>query len=122
MSDEQLNKKFLSMLESTPDTTDFSNGEGYVLQDPEVIDEIQKYFLDRFGSYYVAGRTLDDSNSILYGAFLRAFAVDKKYREWGQTFYSLHPDEGTDFCYNPEFEKVLLKKNRKNKLDQIENH
>lgn len=122
MTDKQLNEKFKSMLEPIPDDTSFLNGEGYILQDPDIIEEIRKYFIDKYGSFYVAGRTLDDSGSVLYRVFMRVFTVDKQYREWGQPFYANNPSQGKQICHNPEFEKTLLKKYRKKKLDQIENH
>lgn len=121
MTDKELNIKFKSMLEPIPDIgTGFANGEGYVLQDPEVVQEIRDYFIDRYGSYYVAGRTLDDGGSPLYGVFMRVFTVDKYSREWGQPFYANNPNEGKQFCHNPEFEQELIRRNRKKKLEEIE--
>jgi len=122
MNDYDLNKKFISMLEDKPDTTNFSNGEGYVLQDPDIISEIRKYFLDRYNNYYVAGRSLDDGDSPLYESFMRVYTVDKQYREWGQPYFKSHTEKAIQHCLNHEFEIKLKCKLRKRKLEQIEDN
>ena len=120
MTDKQLNKKFISMLEPKPKEGFMDNGEGYILQDPDIVNEIRKYFLDKYNSYFVAGRSLSDSNSPLYDAFMRLYAIDKSYKEWDQIYFANNSNEGKQICFNPEFEKILLKKKRKQKLNQIE--
>ena len=124
-NEKGLNKEFIKMLESMnmSDTpaffiNGFINGKCYISQDPDVVDELRKYFTANYGEYYT-GRVLCDTNSPLYEVFCRLYAIDINYKEWGQAYFALNANKGEDVCYNPEFENTILRKKRKRKLDVI---
>lgn len=50
-------------------------------------------------------RVADDGGSPLYSALLRLYQQDGLLREWGQGYYTMNPDKGTQKEYKEEPEK-----------------
>ncbi len=90
---------------------EFANGEGYIQQDPEVLEAVTHEIIDLFhvlhpdnlyaadvgtGEQYLRplislGRYCNDVNSPLYPFLARMYCIDTKAREWGQPYYATHP-------------------------------
>lgn len=93
-----------------PDTCDFGNGKGYIQQDQLIVDTAKTKLLSlgrklyksaENASFYGIGRWFDDSgNSALYHAWGRLSNCDSQYREWGQMYYALHPEQGKQIQLN----------------------
>ena len=102
----------MSSLIPTIDSTDFSNGCGFIQQDKstvkntrlELLLEIKKHVDhnwiqqtiedDNIHGSWVA-RILGDYNiNPLSKAWYRFSCIDKSFREWGQPYYALNPDKG----------------------------
>ena len=98
-------------LPSIPDTTDFSNGGGYIQHDKVVTDAVRVEILELCKEYidhnwiqqsiddlnvhpsYVA-RLLDDYNiRPISSLWHRFWCIDKKYREWGQPYFAANPEK-----------------------------
>lgn len=88
----------------------FSNGDGYVQHSKKdvlafksaIVELCRKYCKHEVFNYPLkeiypmglGGRILDDSNSPIRRPWNRLCCIDEKYREWGQPYYALHPNEG----------------------------
>ena len=102
-------KKTMSELASRPKDSNFSNGDGYVQQDRVKVEkamiEIVKIsgieqspefrknpFACRHG---IIGRYLCDGadSGSCYSAWGRFMCMDEEYREWGQPYFAVHPEE-----------------------------
>ena len=98
------------------DNCNYGNGGGYVKHDKAKLRnaqiqllEICKEYIDHkwiqqtiddetVHSSYV-GRLLDDYGiRPLNDAWFRFSCVDNQYREWGQPYFAINPDKGTDLC------------------------
>lgn len=73
-------------LRPRPDDIDFLNGEGYV-QHPEGARDALLEELKGMGAHR-------DSEGPVGDLLHRMWNMDDQDREWGQTYYALHPDEG----------------------------
>lgn len=94
----------------------FSNGHGYLKHDPVVWLGVQRdiarigrrSFTDECATRHfnfvidgdkplghtMIGRFIDDGcPRPVYRAWSRLMCVDQEYREWGQPYYALHPDQ-----------------------------
>jgi hypothetical protein len=92
---------------------DFANGGGYIPHDPAAVKAARSalaaltvreepWMSKSIGttppdevhpSWF--GRMTDDCNAILSTAWRRLCCIDSSGREWGQMYYALHPNEGT---------------------------
>jgi hypothetical protein len=90
------------------DTTDFANGTGYIQLTEDTKDDFIDAYLGLVKRLHpslhqkavtnpvgIIGRYLCDSDSPLYRLWTLACQIDKQNRLWGQPYYALHPDEGT---------------------------
>jgi hypothetical protein len=103
-----------AILSPRPTTMEFDNGGGYVQQVPFSVREckrqlmgVAKYlFGDRDGFWSqdpdavhpmgIAGRLISDSShKPLADAWYRLMCIDGRAREWGQPYYALNPEMGT---------------------------
>ncbi len=105
----------------TLDINNFSNGACFVQQDPIVVESLKVKLVQHYGSYDfgILGRYLSDGGYSLYKCWSRLSNCDKLSREWGQQYYAINPNNNAE-CYNPDFYKKLVRKNRNRKLKQIE--
>lgn len=97
--------------QAVDDSCTFANGGGYVQHSQSDIDAfkraMRRLIAMEFGESSqtlklwdqdptgFVGRYLDDSNSDTYRLYLRLACIDDQLREWGQGYYRLHPNEGT---------------------------
>lgn len=91
---------------------DFSNGSGYIQHDISTVFDVRVALLEIANSIYHhkwlldakshpswAGRIISECcPNVVYGAWPRICCVDVKGREWGQPFFALNPDKGTQKC------------------------
>jgi hypothetical protein len=111
----------MSQLPSKPDDEycRFSNGHGFIQHDEAVVAKVKNELLDLIGTKiehkwieqsrsgsahpsYV-GRLLDDYGiRPLSTAWSRLYCIDKYFREWGQPYYAINPDEGEQFDVRTE--------------------
>lgn len=97
----------------------FEDGEGFVQHAREVVDQAKHdlavvarlVFGDKYVDQFVAngmnvrkgilGRMISESGyHSLREAWGRIECIDEQFREWGQIFYALHPDEGRELRLN----------------------
>lgn len=107
----------MSLLPKTPNT-DFFNGEGFIQHDRKNLIRVRRNLLEICKEYidhnwihqtidnetvdpsWVA-RLLGDYNiRPLCKAWNRFYCIDNKYREWGQPYFALNPEEGINKCLN----------------------
>lgn len=99
----------IQTLNPVPNDCNFKNGDGYVQQDIKTVAKamiriveaagikkkpefIENPFACRFG---VIGRIICDSdNAQLWHSWSRFMNIDNLGREWGQSFFARHPEEG----------------------------
>lgn len=100
-----------SMLPRAVDTNcRFANGHGYIQHDKAKVEAFRQAIAELIRSEGfdetvvksfleyprgLAGRCLDDGGSLLYDLWSRSSCIDDKWREWGQAYYALHPEQGT---------------------------
>lgn len=116
---EQLLKSIEDIMDKMPakpkdDGCSFANGHGYLQHDlaslraakdaifdiwngPENVKEGAK----KASGPTIIGRYLDDSGSPLYEPYMRLACVDSQGWEWGQAYYSLHPEKAEHIRLNP---------------------
>ncbi len=96
------------------ESTAFGNGSGYIQHNSDVVDKCQRSFMDycyevlgnkvflekKIHKQGIVGRYLDDSGTDLYVYWHRFMCIDDKYREWGQPYFAINPDKGTQRCLN----------------------
>jgi len=99
-------------LAAVPDGCDFANGSGYIQQSQAAVEryklalltlievEIKHEWIEetRKGRAHVSyvARLLDDAGpDCLSVAWNRLMRIDQYNREWGQPFYAINPDKGT---------------------------
>lgn len=103
----------VSKLQPIPknDGCEFTNGGGYVQQLPAVVVSVRVALLkiaqeasthkwlqesidDISADPSWAARIISECDSTpLHKAWLRIMCIDKQFREWGQPFYALHPEQ-----------------------------
>lgn len=104
----EVNKMLPSAID---DGCDFENGGGYVQQsEADIIafkHGMRRLIVMEFGENSATlkrwdenpcgfvGRYLDDSGSDTYRLYLRLCCIDDQRREWGQPFYAINPEQGT---------------------------
>ena len=98
-------KDIFNQLPEKPNTTGFSNGDGYIQHDKKIFNRAVKQFYKLACEYheglnkyeyntYGFWRFLDDSNSIFYSYGQRFMNTDMNtYREYGQGYFKAHPEE-----------------------------
>ena len=115
----------LSKLDNPEDhkkEVDFDNGKGYIQHDPATFLEVKKELLglisqkidhhiikkayETYGTdevhYSWVSRILGDYGyTPLTNAWYRMNCTDSKFREWGQPYYAVHPEEGNQVQLNP---------------------
>ena len=111
----------MSLLPPRPEDCSFSNGEGYIQHDKDILLGVRKALLeycieyykgysvskwiqaciddDSFDIGYVA-RVLDGSPRHINSALYRFMSIDDSNREWGQPYFARNPSEGTLICLN----------------------
>ena len=124
-------KKFIKIIEDSiekwnkgPERTAFLNGDLFIQQDPIIIESLKQQMIQHYDPHVgfgILGRYLNDENSTLYGYWCRLSNCDEQYREWGQGYFRLNPNESAK-CLNEEFKNEIIRRNRKRKLDQIEDN
>ena len=105
-------ERIMSELPSTPNSCEFKNGSGYVQHDSQELLNTRNAFLGfvmRYSDHKWiresiekgfdadpswAGKIISEcAPNIIYKHWARFMCIDKKFREWGQPYYSAHPDE-----------------------------
>lgn len=101
----------LEKLVPASDDIEFTNGEGYIQQERDIVKQAIKESTELYNKsrkemskkietimYY--GRLLQDSGSPLYNLYSRFDCIDTKMREWGQPYFAYHPEKGKQIEYN----------------------
>lgn len=91
-----------------PDDTNFTNGGGYIQHDVYTIQKVKAEImvlcmevLKKNLDFQEIGYYLDGaSKKCLYHAYIRLICIDIKCREWGQGYFAIHPDKGTQKPYH----------------------
>lgn len=110
-------QQIMALLPKRPDDMEFANGHGYVQHAEKSVIQFRNRLLalmdgqidhpwvgeTRQGKAHPSylARLLDDSASPLGAAWNRLLMIDKKFREWGQPYYAMHPDRGEQTRLNP---------------------
>lgn len=115
-------KRILAPLGTAPDSSDFSNGGGYVPHLPETVRVVRAELgaltikhhpwmgesLNKHPGTHLAdvhpswwGRMIDGSDDVLHRAWSRVYCIDASGREWGQPYFALHPTEGKQQEWRP---------------------
>ena len=106
-------KELAKLLKPIPenDGCAFANGSGFVRQDPLKVQEYKRQIMLLGKDLHcnmekraanpievhpqsIVGRILSDCDNVLYGAWRRVMCMDDQFREWGQPYFALHPEEG----------------------------
>ena len=104
-------KKIMRLINPIPDTIDFVTGDGYVQQDALAVQEFKRQILLMGAVHHnkmaewaknpievhpqsIVGRILSDCDHELYKAWHRVMCIDDSYREWGQPYFAINPDQG----------------------------
>lgn len=98
------------------DSIDFTNGDGFIQHDKNILRSVQVNLLEVIKKYIKHNwvqQTIDDENvhpsyvgrliddyglNPLNDAWYRFMCIDKFGREWGQPFYANNPDKGKQVC------------------------
>lgn len=115
----ELAEAIMRTLPKKPDSCDFSNGGGYVQHDAETLLKARNRFLEFVKRYTDhkwiqqsidggmdidcswAGRIIGEcAPSSIYKHWCRFGCVDKSFREWGQPYYALNPEQGKQIRLN----------------------
>ena len=105
----------MSHLVKSPDSCEFQNGHGFIQQRPSDVELVKNAIIDMWGSddqikeearkhsprFSILGRIFDDSGSPLRKPWYRLCCIDDHYREWGQMFFAINPDQGEQTRLNP---------------------
>lgn len=99
--------------QAVDDGCSFTNGGGYIQYTAENVARFEKeterlireYISKEYADKYaqcprgIVGRYLSDGggpqNDLAYKLWTRRYCIDDSFREWGQPFYALNPDRGT---------------------------
>ena len=91
---------------------DFANGNCYIQQDIFKVQEVKVKATDLYNKLYREydfiedimdfGRQLSDSSSPLYALYCRLSNIDFEGKEWGQTYFALNPEKGTQKEYKDD--------------------
>jgi hypothetical protein len=106
----KLVSNIMKQLNPIPDNTKFSNGEGFIQQDKNVVDkvgtelinEIKKVISFKISKNHL-GALLDNykhGNNAFKRAWNRIECIDYLSREWGQPYFALNSEKGIQFCIN----------------------
>ena len=107
----------------------FSNGEGYILHNKEILNEVLNEWCEEAKKVYGDWDGLFDYrpvNTMGYIGRILSDASDKapelakmwqrlsninntSYKEWGQMYFSINEDKGGDICFNKYFRDQKLK-------------
>lgn len=92
--------------------SEFENGGCYIQQDPFNIQKIIKLSTDLYNEIEINstpidsimnyGRLLSDSGSLFYNIYSRLNCIDFKTKEWGQPYFALNPEKGTQKEYKDD--------------------
>ena len=122
MTDDDIILEIENSLEKKLNDSRFYNGEIFIQQDLIVVEYLKNKLNQHYDpniGFNILGRYLNDGDSKLYDSWCRLLYCDKSSREWGQGYYRYNPNDLAE-CANPEFKAELKRRNRKRKLDQIE--
>lgn len=86
------------------DLPGFSSGCGYLQHDPQAVKVCESVFrrlvpcddktpISAIGRFHLDGETA--RTRALHKLYWRLSCIDDQSREWGQPFYAMHPEEGT---------------------------
>jgi hypothetical protein len=109
-------KFIMSQLEPLPKESGckFENGDGYIQQDKTMVnkamielvklskikdpDYINKDFYKNPFAWRngILGRIFSDSSDLFYHEWIRFMRMDEQYREWGQPYFAMNPNKGTN--------------------------
>lgn len=94
------------LLRPVPTTVEFANGDGYVQQGIHAIGKYtealgketeKRYRVNTAGPHGIC-RMLSDTDEPhakeLRRRWGRLLCIDRMYREWGQPYYAMHPENG----------------------------
>jgi len=101
-------------LVKSPDTNEFQNGRGYIQQDAAAVELVKNAIIDMWvgdkdicrgarqypARYSILARIFSDCNSPLKEPWHRLCCIDDRYREWGQMFFAINPDQGEQYSLN----------------------
>lgn len=125
MTDKEFIKIFEGSIEKWHNSIKRSsvlNGDLFIQQDPIIIESLKQQMIQHYDpkiGFGILGRYLNDGDSVLYEHWCRLSNCDEQYREWGQGYYRINPNESAK-CGNEEFKAEIIRRNRKRKLDQID--
>jgi hypothetical protein len=105
-----------SIIPKKPDTTNFTNGHGYIQHSKDSIKKARNMLVELADEYvgsfmstydlksYAFGRYLNDGNYNLYDLYNRIVSCidDNTWREYGQTYFANNPNEAEQVCVNGE--------------------
>lgn len=110
----QLAETIMKVFPPKPGSRDFSNGGGYLQHDVDVLLKTRNRFLEFVKRYSDhkwiqesidkglevdpswAGRIIGEcAPNTIYKHWYRFSCIDKYSREWGQPYYAINPDKGT---------------------------
>lgn len=112
--------KVMAQLIPKPEGTSFSNGDGYIQQDPAVLKSVKRdlltlaneimpheWFQQSISDETIhpswAGRLIGEMNErCLNSAWYRIMCIGPECREYGQPYYANHPEEAKGPCLNKE--------------------
>ena len=104
----EIEKANAIMKRAVDDGCSFTNGHGYIQHTPEEVNQfhiavavlIRLEYNDEHAQTFLKNprgiihRILDDPKCPLGRTMNRVFCIDDRYREWGQPFYAMNPDQG----------------------------
>jgi hypothetical protein len=101
-------------LPARPENIEFTNGRGYVQHEPEALLQsawraVCRIAASHHGPDFADApfrsqrviRTLWEATPAEFAFVHRITCLDEQYREWGQPFFALNPDNAESICLNP---------------------
>ena len=105
----------MSHLIKSPESYEFQNGHGFIQQRPSDVELVKNAIIDMWmgdeqicmgarqhpARLSILARIFSDCNSPLQKPWHRLCCIDDCYREWGQMFFAINPDQGEQVKLNP---------------------
>jgi len=105
--------EIMKALPSRPNSCEFLNGEGYIQHDEILLLKVRSRLLEfvkRYAEHDWIQQSIDRGFDVdeswagriigeccpdtVYKYWYRFTCIDSSFKEWGQPYYSTHPDEG----------------------------
>ena len=112
-------KEIISKLEPKKVSCDFSNGSGYILQNPKTFRDVRKSILEiakRFTDHHWIQESIDKQLEVdpswagriiseccpdcVWKAWSRISCTTNDYKEYGQQYYRNNPEKAKNICLN----------------------